>query len=206
MSGTVLGDTVYEVIMRGRAQQQAILNVLYYRVTAVTTTASALDLATEFEIDVKPAIVDNLHTNYSLDTVEVRRLDNLTDFAEVVSGDTGGVAGERLPLHDALVIKLIREDKTTRNGRKSLGPISEDQVSNGDLNASGLTDANAMAAFLEADIVTAAATYTPVIVGNKRDAQGQLNPESQWQWNTITSAVVIDQISTQNSRKRRQGV
>ena len=146
------------------------------------------------------------HTLYIGQDLVCRRLDSLTDFAERALTQNGTVSGDSLPLHDKVKLDLLRFDKTTRNGWKDIGPISETFVDNGELNATADLAFAPLITAVSSPHTEAGRQYTPVIVGGKLDANGDTLPESQWRWNHVTGAIAQPLLGTRGSRKRRRGV
>ena len=206
MSGTVDGERVYEIVTTGLAQQQAIKNVYYYRISAGAGTLNALTLSSAFAADIQPTIRLALSDIYQEESIVVRELNSDLDFSEQPLAGAGAVTGDFLPLYAAAVVKLLREDKTTGNGRKMYGPIGEDDQQDGDLDISGQLSFDNIAGLLNDQLILSGRTFDPVIIGNKRTAAGASVPESAWQWNTIVTAQALTLLGTQNSRKRRRGV
>ena len=205
-SGIVSGNDVYELVLSGRARQQAVKNIFYYRLTAGATGSDALALANGFDLTIRPTISLGLSDQYLEQFITVRKLDSVTDFATQALSGTGSVTGDHLPLYVAVTVKLFRSDRSTGNGRKSFGPIGESQQADGELNVSGQLDFDNIANLLNDTIISSGRTFDPVIVGGKRTPAGVGIPEDQWKWNDIVSAQAQPLLGSQNTRKKRTDV
>ena len=189
-------------------QSQDFVNVFHYLVGNNDDANNTLQqIVTGWATQFDTAIVSKLATAMAFQTVKI---ENLTDGLDIYEGSftaTGDVAGETLPTHDSMSVKLTRQTRLTRNGRKSFGGLAEASVSYGTLtyDQTALDDIeDFLSQPIEVDVDGDQTNYVilnPVIIGRTKNIDGVYELDLN-KINNIIGAVVNPVVSTQNSRKR----
>lgn len=192
-------------------------NIFHYEVTAVTGDPALSDVLTTFEADVVPdmanvivggAYIYSLHAENLTDETTIADLDMGTDHP-------GTRAGDAMPMFNALGIKLIRTNKTTRQGQKRFSPVSETDSTAGVFSAGLVTAAEALGAALVADLEVDdgagnTATLIPVIYGEalpeRPSKRGGTLPARPSAMNPVSGYTVNPLVTSQVTRKPGRGV
>lgn len=115
---------MWELVDRQTRAGQEILNV--YHVVRVDAGATAINIAEAFDDKILLEAVSTQVTSLSHDLIEVRNLDDPTDFAvRVPTNNAGDKAGDGLATFDAASILFHRTRTDMRNGFKRLDAGSE---------------------------------------------------------------------------------
>jgi len=179
---------------------EEVLNVFFYRVTAIgTPTPTLADIALNFQVTVQEPIEGIQASQVFHNLLRLENLMNAAEFLdETLTGQTGTVTGECMPSFTAWSLLMRRTTKLTRNGSKRIAGVLEAWVQNGvfvGLDANMEAAQDALAAVIEGTFPPAAYELTPVIVG--RTPSGLLDLTRQ----NIVRAGEFRGPSTQNSRK-----
>ncbi len=190
------GD-VYMVKDKQRQGSEPVLNVYWYRQVAGSDGAQAL--AQAFEDDVVDQVISIQNEAVEHVSVEVINPDSTTDFAEVFYSTPiqGILGGSVMPAFVSWTFKLIRTDRSTRNGRKAIAGVNEDWTAGNIPVPSQLTALEAVAAQMAANVQDFNGNeWEPIIYGAPTDPPSSLplriNPVAD---------VAFSHLSTQNTRK-----
>lgn len=189
-------------------QGQQVLNVFHYLYFSESAINPSLaDVATAWGIEFDTRVVRFFASSLVYSRVIV---DNLTDGLEFSDGSfvaSGDETGETLPVNVTLSVKLIRQNKLTRNGRKSFSGLTEAM----NLNGSYVEPAGAIGSIESfcgdilslnvASISPDPVILSPVIVGRTKDVNGVYQLDLT-KINPIVDAIVDPILATQNTRKR----
>ena len=198
---------IIQLEIQGDLENQDIRNVFHYRILTdapafITLDDVFLQWAARFDSDVMFAFTNALAYRF----ISAKNLTVPIQIFETGISAFGGQAGEYLPVHDALSIKLVRSTGLTRNGRKSYSGITESYSANGMFI---LNDPDTLLFeefhgtildFVTDDDPAIAVSFEPVIVGRTKDAQGVYQLDLN-KTNRIANAKMNKKISTQNTRK-----
>jgi len=184
---------------------QQILNVYYYRITAISGLFDGYlnDLNTWFEDNVMEAVRFIQNNGVSHNAREWRNLTNGVDLftdSTVFVGQNGTVAERRMPSYVSAGFMLQRESLLTRNGYKRFAGIDDGDVEGNTWTID--TDLiNAVESALAADITLGLATVAePIILKRPIDV-----PVESYVYSSIGSASFRG-LGTQNTRKAGRGV
>jgi len=204
----VQNNDILQITTFASFQQDDVLNVFHYQYNFDgPQNPSLADVATAWGTAFDTAINPALSAALVYDRVKI---DNLTDGVEFTEGsfDTSGdLAGETLPAHDTISFKLVRQNKLTRNGRKSFSGIIESFQTNGILSVPQV-NIDDMETFLgqplELNIASVAPEpvfLNPVIVGRTKDVNGVYQLDLG-KINFVQDAIMNPNVRTQRSRQR----
>jgi hypothetical protein len=189
--------------------QQQILNVYTFRVTATPadpTYAGFLDaFENTFVTDIAAQQCDVLTHN----RIEVDNLTNGLEFAaKDISVQGGGSCGSPAPPFVCVSIRMSRSTKITRNGYKRYAGLSSTSYEDGVLVTAAVQSWSLQVAALLDNPVSwidnnsETWTWESVIIGrNKVTGDYDLS-----RVNEVASAVVLENVTTQNTRKYGRGV
>lgn len=191
-----VGD-VYQVLDKQTYGSQDVLNVYYYQSNSDNLTAE--DIATLFGDTVISQVILIQTTVMQHEAIEVINLDDPTDFfEEILSPATAGTIGSAsMPSYVSWTFKLVRSNRTVRNGRKAICGVAESATANNVPEASAVEEledtADVFAALLDDG---GGNTATPVIYGKPTPAPSSLPLRI-----VPISGGEFTHISSQNTRK-----
>lgn len=121
-----------ELVLRGTSnaqmvEPQSIVNVFHYRRTGITVDPVKANIITGFHDSVATVVALALNASYSLDAIDCRYLEDITDpYLTAPQADIGAIAGDRVS--SKLAVYLLKRTpyrgKSYRGGWH-FGPISE---------------------------------------------------------------------------------
>lgn len=200
----VTGDLL-QIVDTQRYLGETVLNVYYYRVTAVAGIFDAgyTDVLNDFKSRVVDPVRQIQMASLAHTQLELRNLSNGIDIATVtLTTDNLGVltGANEMPSYVTLGFKLVRESLVTRNGYKRISGLNEGFTA-GNTNAypPALTDAIA-AGMADELSVALAPVATPIIVKRPIPAPG-----TPYEFSFVGS-VVVTGLGTQNTRKPGRGI
>lgn len=179
-----------------------IKNVFYYE-TDTSSDPSALELATQFESVVMPALCAVTSPFVYYIGADAVNLDNPADFgnnAFVEPHLQGTVSGDPLPPFVAFEFRYNRTVYGVRNGWKRFAGVSESQQAGGDVTVAAHNALVTLATALKTDIEGAFDSYRPRYA--TRPLPG--HPISDTVLRTPGDIVYV-RITTQNTRKPGRG-
>lgn len=200
---------ILQIVDKQALDNNQLLNVYYYRVTAKGATADLASVATCFLSDMQAPVLDLQDSNLVHIGLEIRNLSNGLDIYEATTTATGGTAGTHAPNFVAAGFRLIRASLSTRHGAKRYGGITEEFLNGNDLAAAANAAIAPIETALAADISwpgtgTNEVTCEPVIIGRTLDPA-----DGKWKLditvvNQISSAQYI-RVTSQVSRRAGRG-
>lgn len=223
-------NEVVEVVYRGQAGGQEIINIMHYGPTVVPPVAELTDaelqalaaaLGTQWVANIMPLLHDDYVYQYTTVSAcetyrvfsqspnfqsELIRDRQFFDFSG--SGSTGGLATERLPLNDAVTARKLTTNPT-RAGRGSVrfGPIVEAHQEDGSLTGAALASwiaATVPLALPEGPFAPSTTTFQLIVWGPSANVDPVgVNPVNVSQMFDVTGVVVQRLVRTQQSRKPR---
>ena len=179
-------------------------NVFWYRTnSAAIVTASVINAA--FQALVTTARRAASNPRWSSVTFEINQVNSLDNFGEFSSYGAGtyttGTTEDAASMLCA-PIRLFRTSKETRSGWKRLSGLSEGMLEGNTLTSAYLAIVQTYADLLDGVLSAGGESHTPVIVRKTRDPiTKELLDPSLWIYNPVSSAVALDRVATQNSRK-----
>lgn len=206
----VVGELgLYQIIDFQQIGPSGMINVYWY-LNVNPSKASASAVATAFEGVVLTPLATTIqwsniiHTEIEVD--EVTANDNFVTQASTVGA--GGLTGSGLPNWVAASIQLNRTTKETRNGRKRIAGMLEENSTQNAWTPSFQSALQAVADLMVLDLsIPAVGDVFPVIVGKTYtiDIEGKKieNPPAEWLWNPIKTATASNLLTTQGTRKLR---
>lgn len=203
----VQNDNVIQVTLLGRLQTQQVVNVFHFRI--FTTSGGLFDVTQAVQdwiVDFDASVLSLLSAGLVYDEVKAINLSNPIQILEIGISALGGKAGETLPIHDTVSVKLLRTTGITRNGRKAYSGIVEADNANGGLlytpaEVTQLEDFHSTPfVWTDPDNPSFELTLTPVIVGRTLNAQNVYELDLS-KINVIRGAVIAPRVRTQNTRK-----
>lgn len=203
----VQNDDILQVGLHGAYAGQDVINVFFFRVLRgdqlfVVADDAILQFVQAFDTNILP----NYSAGLVYNEVKAVNLSNPIQIFETNVAAVGGKAGETLPVHDTVSVKLTRSTGITRNGRKAFSAIPEAQQANGDLDMSFYPQAAYDAVLASPTVYVDAADplnnmdLIPVIVGRTPNASGVSEIDLS-RVNVIQSTVINPKVRTQNTRK-----
>lgn len=197
----VATTAVYKLIVEQTLESQQVRNVFWYR-NENDLTGEGAALASEFADVMIDAWTDFTSQDLAINNIRVVEFGTENPDAVQAVNDAGDVAGDRMPVFVAAVVRLNRATKSTRDGWKRFAGIPATDVADGVLSGTTLTNFQAFAALLDDDLApTGAGIFEPIIVNRASIDDGQL-PVT---YSTISSPGARSRLSTQNTRKVGRG-
>lgn len=199
----VVDSDIVRIEDRSTLYGKSVLNVFWYLIEVVTAGITLVDIMTEFRDIVTDAIAGIQTADLTHSRMIITNATNEVDIAStstpIVGTDLTG--GESMPSYVAASVRLFVPDQTTRRGGKRFAGIGEDRVDGNDLDLI-LLDEAAMEAALAIDLditgaVEGEGVAKPIVVG-RFPVTGHIDLS---RFSLITVAGVIDEISSQVSRK-----
>ena len=186
---------LYEVVLEQSYFNSNVLNVFHY--LSNTSDDDVQDLcATAFDEDVMAAIAVIQGANVIYDNIRCKNLTGtLADFNQIPSQVDGDVAGAVTADFIGAAFRYNRVSKETRNGAKRFAGMVEENIVGGNFTVAYNVDLDALAVVLSADISTVGGVFAPIILHKPPDGGGN------WTYNELQSAVNLNRLTTQNSRK-----
>lgn len=190
---------------------QTMLNVYFYRVTALEPAADYSDLAEAFDNVVRSKVKAIQSTSVVHPFIQVKNLSNGIDIHDQIDSQNGMLAsGDDLASFYALGFRLVRTNATTRHGSKRIGGIGEAVTYGNDIIAAYLDEAAALATALASPIVREGTvdhdlSAQPVIVGRYPQGHAQAGELNLAVINPVQSAQFI-RVTTQTTRRAGRGV
>jgi len=181
-----------------------VLNVYYY-IQLANPEVVVSTVNTAFQAAFSAARRAISTTTWSSNTFEIWQMNSLSNFGEFSSYGAGtlsdGTTG--CAAFIAASIRLLRSSKETRSGWKRYSGLTEGSLLGSALTGSYLTLLQALAAICDNTLSAGGETLTPVIVAKTFNPGPPRveNPPSLWLYNIIGTAVAIDRVTSQNSRK-----
>lgn len=199
------GD-VFRITMCAELFGQDVCNVFHYIVAAWTGNVSLEDVIDDFVTTVVTPVKAMQSSSLVYTMISIADAMSPEVYFEKPYTSAGGATSTpSLPSYAAVGFKLVRTDRTTRNGFKRFAGVIE-----GDVTANALTNPNlsgwtAIETALAADLTVSgsgggAATLAPAIV-----RMSPLDPYQVSEVNLVSSAEVNANVTTQNSRKVGRG-
>ena len=180
---------------------QQLLNVYAYELNSGTVTAA--DVALAFETQVQTSVMGAIVGGTTIDNIQVYNLEVPDDFAIISSALSGLSSGDGMPPYVSMSILYRRASRAVRNGHKRLGGVSEAHQSQGVLDSATIAILNDFALASATPLIgtSPAFTATPKIWRRAR-----LHPTVFTDtFFDIASAVVNENLTTQNTRKFGRG-
>lgn len=199
-----VGDKmVLTVIGQNLQNTQQIVNVFAY--TNTTTAGSCADLITAWQSEIQDNYLGVLSNFYLLTQINAINLDNTLDFATVAAALNGTRSGQVMPSFVCWEFMYVRADRAAHNGRKSIGVVSEDDVTNGTVTPSFAATVNGLATAMGAILTTggSAPEFTPAIW--RRAGNYGTPPVAYPDTFYPVASVVYRRVSSQNTRKTGRG-
>lgn len=191
----------------GELQGQEVLNVFHYQLFLDANPSVALsDVAVSWGVFFDQFVMSLLSTTFTTSRVVIDNLSAPLEFYEGTFVATGDATGDCMPAHDTFSVKLIRQSKLTRNGRKSFSGVSENTANNGviTLPAQTVTELENFCGqpleFLNPENGDAPYFLNPVIIGRTLNAQGIYELDLN-RVNLVVGAQLNPRVRTQNTRK-----
>jgi len=199
------GD-VFRITLCADLFGQDVCNIFHYIVAAWTGNVSLEDVIDEF-IDAVVTKIDDIQSN-SVVYQMVSIADAMSPevyFEKPYTVTASGTTSPSLPSYAAYGFKLVRTDRTTRNGYKRFAGVGEEQVSGNDVVSPSGAGYTALETALAADLAVTgsgggSATLAPAIV-----RMSPLDPYQVSEVNLVSAAELNPIITTQNSRKVGRG-
>ena len=191
-----IGD-VYQVIDKQKYSGTDVVNVYFYRALATGITADIVAIL--FRDTVVSQVVLIQTTIMSHLSVEVINLNDPADFTELIYGASidGVIVDSNMPSYVSWTFKLIRADRTVRNGRKAICGVAEGQTANNSPTGGAQAELDDTAAQFAAVLDNLQGlTLEPVIYGKPTPPPSSLPLRVV----RITGAQ-FSHLSTQNTRK-----
>lgn len=196
-----------------------MLNVYYYMIDDAPTETYLTGLLTEFQEEVLApysACQPTNIVNFSLYAKNIFTGDEATDSSPTPATGTRTPSGDSAASFIAANIKLVRQNARVRHGRKMLYIPLEGDLSGNQLSAGFITLANAYASACAENLDAGGIDlFVPVIVGRvpyttSGGDQAYRLPTSQAEmgdnWSPVVSGLLVNRVSTMNSRKFWRGM
>lgn len=201
----VAGD-VFRITMCAELFEQQVCNVFYYIVAAWTGNVSLEDVLNEFidtVIDPVRQAQSNSLVYQDLSIADTNQPEVFFEMPLTVAGI--GAASPSLPSYAAFGFKLVRTDRSTRNGAKRFAGVPEAAVTGNAIVSPTATVYTNIETALAANLVVTgtgggAATLNPCIV-----RFSPLDPYQISELNLVSEAQIQPNATTQNSRKPGRG-
>lgn len=203
-----VGDT-YEVVFQTQLEQRIFLNVFHFEQTVGADTPRVAEILAEtFNLNVLATWITVVADAFSFQCVTARRVLPSPDIPGVkfqLEDTTGFNAGDPLPAHNALVIKLLTDNTNPKhNGRIFVTGITENFMLNGLWDAIFLsTVVAALRAKLILTLVAAGPDdqeFKPVVL-NKFDSGAPIIPPTT---SNITGTTASGLVFRQKRRLTKQ--
>lgn len=210
------GDII-EMTLKYRYNGNEFRNVFHYTWDFISPPVTLLEATQEFfeaMCTVLQAVVVGGTTVYGASALNITDDISVADYAPASPYVTSGRTGEASSMFVALGITLLRTDRSTKQGAKRFGPLSESDVTAGVISSGLLTSAETAVAVLTDPILVVglggSGNLTPVIYGEalpeRPSKRGGMLPPRPASANPIVGAVVNTQATSQVSRKPGRGV
>lgn len=163
-------NTIYQLIHNQSFDGEELANVYFFN--HAVGTGTSVDLATDFETDVLPAVEALQCVQVVSRSIDVINLGDLADFYSlVIPAGHGALEGEMLPIFNAIGYTLKLDTRAVRPGSKRIAGIPEvEQVDGTITNAGYLASMESLRIILENNVVGAADTWQPVVLKRVRTA------------------------------------
>ncbi len=186
---------LYEIVLEQLYFGDINLNVFHY--LSNTSDDDAQELASlAFDEDVMAALAVIQSDNLVYTNIRCKNITgNLADFNRIPSQVDGDVAGADAAGFVGAGFRYNRTTKETRNGGKRFSAMVEENITGGTFTVAYNIDLDALAVVLSAEISTVGQVLSPVILRKPDDGAGN------WTYNVLQSAVNLNRVTTQNSRK-----
>lgn len=170
-------------------------NVFFYLQN--TGTGGAEELATQWELDVLPAVLDIMSTGVDMESIEVENLEDTGDFFNIVNTDSGDRSGEGLSNFYAWGFLYATTNRKIRSGGKRFSGVNETDVAAGEPTAAMDVILAATAATLEETVSEGggANDYFPVLHTDGNVATGGAPLD------VLLNSISFARLTTQNTRK-----
>ncbi len=206
------GD-IYQVTDVAYNNDQQFLNVYFYRRDSVVADVGddASTLADSFEAAILDAVKACQNASVLHTEIRVQNLFDSTDAHTKLISTLGELTSvDEAPIFLAVDVGLEHDNAAIRQGRKAIGGLDENQMSNGVVASAGFIAslASLMAALIDPLLYGVVDTFFPVIVGRILEGGVYRLPETALEatYGGVESATYNPLISTQNSRKQGVGV
>lgn len=181
----------YEVKLKTQLLGQTCLNIFHFYQSLGTNNAD--NLADAFETDYVAAIKAAVSSQVAFKTIEVKNLNNASDFYVKTITGNGSVSGDCLPPQDAWSFTQSTTRTDTKSGGKRFSGVSETLLGNNIVNFAGQIVLNALEAQLSRNLVVGGDTWLLRIKGVRRGVLGQ--------YFSSVSTASFKGAFTQNTRK-----
>lgn len=196
-------NSLFEVRVFGTYLGVSMQNVFWYLGLFVPDTILAVTVQASFEAEVAVSWEGTVNAEWDGDRITIDEVTSVQNFLDAsTSIGPGLVVGDAMAPHACVGLRMLRETKATRSGWKRIAGVTETQITEGKLVAGGLTTFGTLLTDFRTDLVVGAETVEPVIV--RKTFTGEppvLDPPSSWIYNTIGGGIVLEDLTTQNSRK-----
>jgi hypothetical protein len=180
-----------------------IQNRFWYFAEEPPDTLLASAVVTAFETEVAANWEGSVSEDWNGVRITCDELTSDQNFFDGACGiGPGTQSGDNMPPQACAGLRLLRSTKATRSGWKRLSGLLESHNTDGKLSAQAQTDFGYVLADFLTDLTVGAYVAEPVLVRKTYTGDPPvLNAPTAWVYNSIGSGVVIDDITTQNSRK-----
>lgn len=188
-----VGD-IYQVKLFTKVLGQNLLNVFHYQ--SASAIGNAGELAIRFNLSVWAEVRPLLSSDTLYDHVEVKNVNDPTDFSfwvgTILNGQRGSVSAAT---HDALSFTFYTTRTDANSGGKRFGALSTTDVIDGALTGSLMTQVATAENAMENNIAGVSAVYVPCVYGQRVGAGLGLKFANR------LSSVSYLGITSQNTRK-----
>jgi len=195
--------SLFEIRLYSSFLGVACQNVFWYYGDFVPDTVFAVNVEGAFENEVAASWEASVSASWDSVRVTCDEVTSNQNFFDAGSNiGPGTQAGETLSPQACFGIRLLRSTKDTRSGWKRLVGVIETAQVNGKITSAQDALLDTLGQDFRTDLVVGAETVSPVIV--RKVYLGDppvLQDPIFWIYNEIASHVVLEDITTQNSRK-----
>ena len=193
---------LYKVQLAGKWQGERVRNIFHYVQDDAFGPVDAEDVADAFDTQVLTPLLVATTDDLTYGSIIVEQVNDTTNFFTKPKAVTGASSQEPLPTFNTVSIRLNRDDRLLRNGRKSFAGAHVEQVDGSTLNATGISNWTTATAALVDSLSGIGGAPFPVILRMTRDPDTkELQPVSQWLYVTFSSVTVRPVVGTQVTRK-----
>lgn len=205
-----IGD-IYEVVDSSTMLGQKVLNVYFYRLSALPVGfTGASDVAQGFVDQVLPEVRAIQTTDVLHQSVKARNLFDETDAHEILISSPGIGAADSISTFNAFAFRLVGDNAAVRAGAKRIAGVNTTYVTDGVVDdAAQLTALNTLADTI-AGIMTFGLGFSladPTIVKRIADGGGYRLPINAGEavYSLITDVLFSPLVTSQVSRKVGRG-
>ena len=145
-------------------------NVFWYQAASGTT---AIAVVSAFAGTVMPAIMGALSSDAEMFQIDVINMANTSDFATLAVNSVGLRGASVMPVFNVIGYTYLKPDRIVHDGKKSLGPLSEGDITNGAPTVGYQVVVDALATTFASSLSTGFTSIVPGIMKTvKVDAPG----------------------------------